>query len=150
MKQNLSFTICILTVAALLANVACSHKTKPEDITIVETSKKEREVGEPVTFHRPTKSVKTYPSFHCSHKVGSTISAEDKVTLTYKTDTVEIDYTIKMKKDGKLKVNSSDGTYPSISGTEDTFELCWREENCLVMKKNKDGTWTIKSLPFVK
>ena len=50
MKQNLSFIFGILTVAALLTNVACSGKPKPENITIVEPPKNGDEVGKRVTF----------------------------------------------------------------------------------------------------
>lgn len=144
LKQNLSFILYLLTVAALLTNVACSSKLNP-----VETPEKEREVenrGTPTT----TEPTKVSHSFHCSHKIGSTTSAEDTIKLTYKIGTrVMIDYTITTEKNGGYTIDGS-GITPSMSGTADTLELCWGEEYCLVMKKNKDRTWTIESLPFVK
>ena len=142
MKQTLSFIICILIVAALLANVACSSKPKP--ITVVETLQKERKVEE----GGPTKPVKPPPFFHCSHKVGSTISAEDTFKLIYKADPVEIDYTITMKTNGGFRLEGGGNIQPSVSQRADILELCWGEENCLILKKNNDRTWTIKSLPF--
>ena len=131
MKQSSSFIICILTVAALLANVACS-KPEPVDITI------------------NTKPPEVSHSFHCSHKVGSTASAEDTIELTYKIgNRVVMDYTITTQTNGGHEIDGS-GFHPSISFTAGTLKLCWGEDNCFEMTRNKDKTWTIKSLPFVE
>ena len=53
-----------------------------------------------------------------------------------------------METNGGFRLEGGGNIQPSISQTADILELCWGEENCLILKKNKDRTWTIKSLPF--
>lgn len=87
------------------------------------------------------------PDLFCSHQVGSTVKQGEVFHLTYKTANASVDVEFTPKAGGFVYKNESTH-YHSASQTASRVEYCWDEDNCFVVMKNRDGSWTIKSLPF--
>ena len=68
--------------------------------------------------------------------------------ITYKQTAADmsIEWTLELKEGGFVYKGS--GATGSVRKTSETHEYCWGTE-CFIAVKNRDGSWTIKSLPFI-
>ena len=156
------FMMCLFTVAVVFLNAACSSKNSGAqgDKGIVIQVETEREP--PIEFVRSPVIVrqgKLYPGtktqtevkpkLSCSHQVGSTVRQGESIRLTYKTANASLDATLTLTA-GRLGYDGESINLPQqIAKNEaNKVEICWGEDNCFVATKNRDGSWTLKSLPF--
>lgn len=134
--------MCLLTVAAVFLNAACSSKNN-------EGQGDKGIVGQTETEREP--QTKVEPKLSCSHQVGSTVRQGESIRLTYKTAKASLDGTLTLTA-GRLVFESKSINLPqqkqSMKKEANEVKICWGEDNCFVATKNRDGSWTIKSLPF--
>ena len=125
MKRTQLLIMCLLTVATIFLNAACSGKPPP-------TSLKEK------------------PSFICSHEVGLIVRPGESIHLTYKAASESVDLTL-ICRSNRIELDYYSGSINvpiQFATTGDKTRFCWGKDNCFVAAKNRDGSWTIESLPF--
>ena len=106
--------------------------------------------------------VKVLSYFYCSHDIESEVKVGETMSYVYETPDFILMFIIHVtgkhgftyKDNGQLKTycgyvtTNGSASYP-LKLTS-TYKICWDKEetNCLKMIYNRDGSWTIKSLPF--
>lgn len=151
--------MCLLTVAAVFLNAACGpgiNKGQGDKSIVVQV---ETERKPPIKFVRPpvihrgvlpgTKpQTEVEPKLSCSHQVGSIVRPGESIRLTYKSANAYADITLTLE-DGRFQLKrSASNIDASAFGIANGIQYCWGKDNCFVATKNRDGSWTIKSLPF--
>ena len=137
MKHTQLFMMCLFTVAAVFLNAACSSKNPGEPPI----------PGRVLPGTKPQTEVE--PKLSCSHPVGSTVRQGESIRLTYKTANASLDATLTLTA-GRLGYDGKSINLPQQSAKHEAnkVEICWGKDNCFVATKNRDGSWTLKSLPF--
>ena len=149
----------LLTVAAVFLNAGCSSTINEGqgDKSLVVQIETEREPP-PIEFVSPpvihrgvlpgTKpQTEVEPKLSCSHQVGSIVRPGESIRLTYKSANAYADITLTLE-DGRFQLKSASNIDASAFGIANGIQYCWGKDNCFVATKNRDGSWTIKSLPF--
>lgn len=149
MKTKSLLIMCLLTVAALFFNAACSSKQESGYTEVDLTDNLETEEH---FFHRKDPldlEVPPKPSFSYSHKVGSTVRPGESIHITYKTENAYLEATLTLEEGGFILESNSSNLQASASTTANSVKHCWGTDNdCFIATKNNDGSWTIRSLPF--
>ena len=142
MKRTPLLILCLFIIPAVLLTAACAPITKPEQ---------ENTENKKVVFERPRKKPKKPktqpPVFFSTHQVGSIVSSGETIQLTYKAQNVYLDAKFTVNSN-RIALNSDSNIQPSVLGIANGTKYCWGENDCLILTKNTDGSWTIKSLPF--
>ena len=142
MKRTQLLLICLLAVASLFFNAACSPKPEPE----VDLTNDLPQNGQ--FYHRgKTKDLEVLPESSSSHQVGAIVRQGESIRLTYKSASAYADITLTLKAGGFTLKSNSNLAYSS-STTANRVTYCWGEDNCFIATKNRDNSWTIKRLPF--
>ena len=154
MKQHLIPIMGLFILATLLLNCACQNQQKYTPEPIIHTPEQQ---PPPIEIERSFLNISPGPKdpleewtpyFHCSHKIGSTVRPGDTIKLGYTKGFTGIMCEITMKRYGGFKIKiAENGSFAPPSLTNRHLKICWGEDNCFIAEKNKDNTWTIKSLP---
>ena len=149
MKRTQLLTLCLFTVATVFLNAACGPTTKvtlePIETEVKQKPKTEYFVVSPTQRQQQPPSKNT---FSCTHQVGSIVRQGESVYLTYKAVNTYINATFTVTSNN-MTLNSDSNIQPTVFGIENGIKCCWDKNNCFIATNNGDGSWTIKSLPFV-
>lgn len=136
MKRNQLFFICLLAITAIFLNTGCG----PPQLT---EPPQPPQVTQKATPPPPPPPI----VYYCSHEVGSIVREGESIRLTYRSASVYADITLTLQQGGFTLESNSNLGY-STSTTANGVTHCWGENNCFIATKNRDESWTIKSLPF--
>ena len=155
MKQNLIHIISGFIIATILLNSACKNQPEPipkqTDIQALLIPPPSIEIERGFLNISPAPkdpSEEWTPTFHCSHKIGSTLEIGDTLKLEYTLGFTGVRCEITMKRDGGFKIKVAENIVSTPLITDKYLKICWEEDNCFIAEKNKDNTYIIKSLPF--
>ena len=127
MNRCSSLIVCLIIVAAVFLEVGCVPPGPPPP---------------------PPPPPPELPSVYCSHRVGAIVNPGDSIRYKRTAADMSVEFTLTLEESGFVYDGTSTGVTGSISATSEKYQYCWGKE-CFIAEKNSDGSWTIKSLPFM-
>ena len=145
MNRYSSLIICVMMVVAVSLNVGCGQpKQGPVTYKPVQSKPVQSKPVQP----KPVQPKPVLTSVYCSHRVGSVVNRGESIIFRRKAANMSLEFTMKLEEVGFVYDGTYIGVRGSLRATSERYRYCWDEE-CFIAEKNRDGSWTIKSLPFM-